>query len=227
MIDLITTGRPDLTEYAERHGYLRGARLDKLGEYEARGISVDFLDMHWKDPKPDLLLEKAAEHEPKYVVAGDYLRDRDNYVEVNERADELQNYAENVIVVPKSPGDLAFVPENAVIGYSYPTDYGGTDIPVWDYRSMDQDIHVLGGTPHGQLEALRHLGEDLVISMDTNSHHKAATIGAKAWYPDRPHWRKMEGENAVEDAYRASVQNLEQRFRAVAGMGDEQEGGPD
>lgn len=210
-VDIITTGRPDLTEYAAEYGYLRGARLDKLGEYEVRDISVDFLDMHWENPQPDLLVEKAREHTPKYVIAGDYLRDEDNVAAVNDRADRLSPHAENVIVVPKSPGDLAHVPDWCIVGYSTPTDYGGTDIKRRKYRETHHDIHILGGTPHQQHRVLADLWVENVVSMDCNSHHKAATIGAKAWYPARPRWRKVGPEgmaNAVEQAYKISVGNL-------------------
>jgi len=135
--DVITTGRPDLTEFAAERGWLVGCRLDAISEYERAGVSVDFLDMHWEDPQPGLLLEKAAEHEPKYVVAGDYLRDDNNVQEVNDRAAALRDYAENVIVVPKSPGDLEHVPEWCVVGYSTPTKYGATDIKLRRYREID------------------------------------------------------------------------------------------
>jgi len=207
-VDIITSGRLDLTEYAGERGFLRGARLDKASRYFDHGVSVDFLDMDWNDPDPDKLIEAAARHRPKYAVAGDYLRDEDNATTVNERAETLRDYAENVIVVPKSPGDLADVPEWCVVGYSVPTDYGGTDIRLQKYTEIPQQIHVLGGTPHRQFDIVGRLWLDSVCSIDGNSIHKAATIGAKAWYPDSPHWRKIEGENAVEDAYQISVDNL-------------------
>jgi len=203
--DLITTGRPDLTAFAERYGYLRGARLDKLGEYETRNISVDFIDMHWEDPDFPAHLKACKRHRPKYAVAGDY--DGENFERVHDRARQLRECVGNVIVVPHSPGEVPRVPEWCVVGYSSPSEYAGTTAPVWEYRG--RDVHILGGTPHQQLEILAYLGDD-VVSLDCNSHHKAATIGAKAWYSESPHWRKVEDEQAVETAYQISVENMHQ-----------------
>ena len=208
-VDIITTGRPDLTAYAEEYGYLRGTRLDDEPRYRRQDIRVDFLDLHWEDPDWDGLLEAVAWHEPKYAIAGDY--DGSNYETINDRARQLREHAENVIVVPHHDGDLAHVPEWCVVGYSTPSDYAATEIPIRRYRETSHHIHILGGTPHQQHRLLGRLWVKNVISMDCNSHHKAATIGAKAWYPGRPHWRKVgpEGmENAVESAYKISVTNL-------------------
>ena len=207
-VDIITSGRVDLTAYAGERGYLRGARLDKADRYRRHGVAVDFLDMDWNDPDPDKLITAAKQHRPKYVVAGDYLRDEDNTERVNNRARELRDYAENVIVVPKSPGDFAHVPEWCVVGYSVPTEYGGTDIPIREYVALENQIHVLGGTPHRQFNVVSQLWLENVCSIDGNSIHKAATIGAKSWHPAVPHWRKVDADDAVERAYRQSVDNL-------------------
>lgn len=213
-VDVITTGRPDLTAYAEEYGYLRGTRLDDEPRYRRKGVRVDFLDLHWEDPDWGGLLEAAEWHEPKYAIAGDY--DGSNYETINDRARQLAEYAENVIVVPHEDGDLEHAPEWCVVGYSTPSEYAGTDIPIRQYRETSHDLHILGGTPHEQHRLLGRLWVENVVSMDCNSHHKAATIGAKAWHPARPHWRKLGPENlpnAVEQAYKLSVTNLHQEHR--------------
>ena len=213
-LDVITTGRPDLTARAQRHGCLRGTRLDKEPAYRKRGIRVDFLDLHWADPDSEDLVEAAAWHRPKYVVAGDYEhRDDDGELVgdpaevVNERARRLREHAENVIVVPHTPGQVEHVPEWAVVGYSTPTTYGGTEAPIWEYRG--RDLHILGGTPHQQLDILGYLGSD-VVSVDGNSYHKAATKGAKYWRDDpAKHWHRVDqdGPEAVVSAYARSIRN--------------------
>lgn len=212
-VDIITTGRPDLTAYAAGYGYLRGTRLDDEPRYRGRDVRVDFLDVHWEDPDFGALVAAAEWHRPKYAIAGDY--DGSNYDTVHDRAGRLREHAENVIIVPHAPGEVETVPEWCLVGYSTPSAYAGTDAPIWEYRG--RDVHILGGTPHQQLELLAYLDED-VVSMDCNSHHKAATIGAKAWHPESPHWRKVNGENAVERAYRRAVDNLheEHRRRGIA-----------
>lgn len=211
--DLMTTGRPDLVTVAEKFGWLRGSRLDYLDRHETRGHEVEFLDIHWEDPQPDDLLAATMRHRPRYVVAGDY--DGNNYSEINERAAELRRYAENVIVVPHDPGEVEHVPEWAVVGYSSPTQYAGTDAPVWEYRG--RDVHILGGTLDQIQEIYAHLA-DSVVSIDTNSHHRGATSFAKWWGQSSPKWNKIpnpvaEAGNAKR-AYENTMLNLTYALRA-------------
>lgn len=210
--DLITTGRPDLTTIAAEYGWLRGSRLDDVGRYEKRDVELDFIDLHWEDPKPEELLEAAMRHRPKYAIAGDY--DGQNYDEINERAAQLRQYAENVIVVPHEPGEVNRVPDWAIVGYSTPTKYAGTDAPVWEY--YDRDVHILGGKVDQVQELYGYLGDE-IVSIDMNSYHRAATEFAKWWGKSSPSWNKLatptaRPENAVR-AYENSLLNIDYAFR--------------
>lgn len=200
--DLMTTGRPDLVTVAEKFGWLRGSRLDYLDRHETRGHKVNFLDLHWEDPQPDELLAAAMRHRPRYVVAGDY--DGENYQKINDRARQLREYAENVIVVPHEPGEVGHVPDWAVVGYSTPTKYAGTDAPVWEYRG--QDVHILGGTIDQIREVYAHLA-DSVVSIDTNSHHRGATAFAKWWGQSSPSWNKLARPVAAAGNARRAYEN--------------------
>jgi hypothetical protein len=211
-VDVVMTGRPDLVEMAVDRGYFAGARLDKVPEHEGYGTNLEMIDIHWKNPRPDALVSACRRHRPTYCVAGDY--DGENHGTINDRARRLRGYCENVIVVPHHDGDLAHVPEWAVIGYSVPSEYAATEIPLRRYREAEQPIHILGGTPHDQLGLLGQLWTDNVVSMDCNSHHKAATIGSKAWHPTRPRWRQVpEGPDRVERAYETSVKHLDTEYQ--------------
>lgn len=207
-IDFVTTGRTDLTEYARERGLLTGSRLDHITEYENEGIDVRFIDMHWEDPDIEKLVSKCKRHKPDYAIAGDYSRDTDNTHLVNETADRLKNHCDNVIVVPKVESHLDNIPSYALVGYSTPSEYEGTDIGLRRYIDIDNDIHILGGTPHKQFEIIGKIWVDNVQSADSNSIHKAATMGSKYWKPDFPRWVKIDGDNAVERAYRRSVDNV-------------------
>jgi N-acetylglutamate synthase-like GNAT family acetyltransferase len=178
-IDVMTTGRSDLVDIAEENGLIRGSRLDHIKNHESNDHCVDFLDLHWEAPDFEKLLEKTKEHEPKYVIAGDY--QDDNHEQINTRARRLREYAGHIIIVPHKNGDIEFCPSWSLIGYSTPTDYAGTDIPMWQYQQAMQPIHILGGTPHEQLDIIEYLGKAHVQSIDGNSIHKSATIGAKYW----------------------------------------------
>lgn len=210
--DLITTGRPDLTEVAESYGWLRGSRLDDVRRYEKLDVSLDFIDLHWEEPDFDGLLAATMRHRPKYVVAGDY--DGENYETINKRADQLRPYAENVIVVPHEPGEVGRVPEWCVVGYSTPSGYAGTDAPVWEYYG--RDVHILGGNVTQMRELYGYL-KDEIVSFDCNSFHRSATSFAKWWGKTSPQWNQLpttvaQSEN-VNEAYENSLLNLSYALR--------------
>jgi len=216
--DLITTGRPDLTEIAESYGWLRGSRLDDLRRYEKIGVDVNFVDLHWEDPDPEALLAATMRHRPRYVVAGDY--DGSNFEEVNDRARQLRDYAENVIIVPHEPGEIAEVPGWAVVGYSTPTKYAGTDAPVWEYRG--RDVHILGGTIEQVTKLYGYLA-DSIISMDCNSFHRGATAFAKWWGHTSPSWNKLAAPVArpgnAKRAYENTMLNMSYKLRQEGVVG--------
>jgi len=202
---LITTGRPDLVSIAEQYGWLRGSRLDYLSAHENQGHTLEFLDMHWDEPSPDELLAATMRHRPNHVVAGDY--DGDNINEINERAERLKQYADNVIVVPHESGEIEYIPEWAVVGYSTPSEYAGTDAPIWEY--VGRDVHILGGTIGQIIEIFRHL--DNVVSIDTNTFHRSATQFAKWWGGSKPHWNQLPdicNEKSPTVAYENAIMNV-------------------
>ena len=207
-INIITTGRPDLTEHADKYGWLTGCRLDALQNYERAGVSPDFIDLHWVDPDREGLMEAVKKHTPTYAIAGDY--DGDNIAEINEYACDLRRYVENVIIVPHESGEVAHVPEWAVVGYSTPTSYAGTDAPIWEYTG--RDVHVLGGTMPQIKTAVDHL-RDSIVSLDTNTHHRDATQFGEYWTPT-PRQRKQIAAvgDTTREAYENSVLNMTYAF---------------
>jgi N-acetylglutamate synthase-like GNAT family acetyltransferase len=207
-VDIITTGRPDLCEYAHKHGWLAGTRLDAIQQYENADISPAFIDVHWEDPDRDSLLSKTMQHQPKYVVAGDY--DGDNHAEINEFASQLRQWADNVIIVPHEPGEVEEVPEWAVVGYSTPTQYEGTDAPLWEYYG--RDVHVLGGTMPQIKLVVDHLRDD-IVSLDTNTHHRDATQFGEYWSPSGRQRKQTAGtSNNIREAYQNAVLNMTYAF---------------
>jgi len=207
-IDIITTGRPDLTEYAEQHGWLRGCRLDAIQNYEQEGISPQFIDVHWENPDRDMLLTKAMQHNPEYIIAGDY--DGENYEIINDFADQLRQFAENVIIVPHKPGEVKRVPEWAVVGYSTPTDYAGTEAPVWEYTG--RDVHILGGTMN-QIKFVIDYLRDEIVSLDTNSMHRDATQYGEYWSISKPNRKKhFSTLSCITETYEYSILNMTYAF---------------
>lgn len=209
-VDLITTGRPDLTAYAESYGWLRGCRLDAMQNYERASVSPEFIDLHWEEPNRDELLAKTIQHKPDYVIAGDY--DGENYGTINSFADELRQYAENVIIVPHEPGEISKVPEWAIVGYSTPTSYAGTDAPIWEYTG--RDVHILGGTMPQIKTVVDHLKND-IVSLDTNTQHRDATQFGEYWSPSgRQRKQIAHTGNTVREAYENSILNMTYAFES-------------
>jgi GNAT superfamily N-acetyltransferase len=207
-VDIITTGRPDLTEYAGKHGWLRGCRLDAIKNYERADFSPEFIDIHWEEPDRDSLLTKAMQHNPEYVVAGDY--DGGNYETINDFASKLRQFTENVIIVPHEPGEVEKVPEWAVVGYSTPSAYAGTEAPVWEYYG--RDVHILGGTMNNIKLVVDHLRED-IVSLDTNTHHRDATQYGEYWSISKPNRKKHQSTlPCIRETYENSVLNMTYAF---------------
>jgi hypothetical protein len=89
-------------------------------------------------------------------------------------AEELQRYAEHVIVIPKYDC-IDKIPPQYVLGYSVPSSYGGTPVPIARFKG--RRIHLLGGPWNDQLGYLAAAGDD-VVSLDTNVATKAALWGS-------------------------------------------------
>jgi hypothetical protein len=86
------------------------------------------------------------------------------FEQIMEWAEELQEYAENVIVIPKYDC-LDTIPDRFVLGFSIPTSHGRTPVPVERFRG--RRVHLLGGSWERQLAYMAELGDD-VVSADNN-----------------------------------------------------------
>ncbi len=112
---------------------------------------------------------------PRLTVAQDVL-DISNLPEVIDQAYSLLKYSEDVIIVPKAiefEGCISdLIPDDFVIGYSVPTKYGGTTLPLQSFGR--RRVHLLGGRPDIQ----RKLADVLnVTSLDTNRFTLDAGFG--------------------------------------------------
>jgi hypothetical protein len=156
-----------------RHGWLPGARYTNLRDAK-RFERLGFLDIDWKGYDFARHLSAARSTRPLVTVA----RDIEDIADLNRTLDEasyLARYAAKVIVVPKDPRladcieDL--IPPSFVLGYSVPTRYGGTSLPLSAFR---RSVHLLGGRPDAQ----RRLAQSLdVVSLDCNRFTLDARYG--------------------------------------------------
>jgi hypothetical protein len=127
-----------------------------------------------------------AKHRPKYATVRDVMTRQQcskagieyhSVEQILEWAEELQEFAEHVIVIPKYQC-LDRIPEKFFIGYSIPTSHGGTPLPVEAFRG--RSIHLLGGSLEAQWQYLQTFKED-VKSLDNNHLAKIAEFGR--YYP--------------------------------------------
>lgn len=159
---------------ARRVGWYAGASYVRLRDI--RGIEpVGFIDIDWKNYDFKKHLRAVKDHRPLVTVAND-LTCLSHFDKTLEQAYELLEWAKSVVLVPKDVRlgpDLAhLIPNDFILGYSVPTRFGGTSIPVECFGG--RRIHLLGGRPDVQ----RRLAESLdVLSLDVNRFTLDAKFG--------------------------------------------------
>jgi hypothetical protein len=116
------------------------------------------------------LLAAVREHEPQLAVAPDVEHDW-SLPDVVAVADDLREYAETVVIVPKDchPTDI---PDRFRVGLTAGSFGSMAPWGVWEYRDVGP-VHVLGGSPSEQLAVGQHVQ---VASLDS------FTIGQRAQF---------------------------------------------
>lgn len=170
-------GNPASVRLAIEAGWWYGFRSDN-NHYAERFGPVALLDSHWQAAKVDW---------PRHVAVAARLRpllatvpDTMSTAEVDRtlrQAEQLAPHCATLLVVPKAadiilqiPRQIAGVP--IILGYSVPTSYGGSELPLWDY--LGWPIHLLGGNARRQLDCCRYLH---VVSADGNLAWRLARRG--------------------------------------------------
>lgn len=144
---------------------------------------VTFIDNNYFAYDHALHVEVVKRFRPKYCTVVDVMTPAQADIakvefappldQILDFAEELAEYAQNVIVIPKYDC-LDRIPEKFMLGYSIPTSHGGTPLPFEAFKG--RRIHLLGGSWADQLAYMAALGED-VLSADNNHIHKMAQFG--------------------------------------------------
>lgn len=159
---------------------VRSSDVRDLASYER--WPVTFVDNEWHDYDHEAHLEIVAALRPKYATTRDYVTREQaeaagvEYFDLDRIlrwADDVGQYAENVIVIPKDRV-LHEIPDYHVLGYSVPSSYGGTPIPIEEFAG--RRVHLLGGSWKAQREMMDILGDD-VVSIDFNYIWKLSRTG--------------------------------------------------
>ena len=122
-------------------------------------VSIDrnpyFLDYPFTDPDSTFEdhLAAAKQLKPKITVSPDIEKGL-SLQESIEQADQLAQYSDTVVVVPKSvhPSE---VPSRFRVGLTLANFGSNAPWMIWDYKSC-RSIHLLGGPPYRQLEVLNY-----------------------------------------------------------------------
>lgn len=208
MTDVIycSDGNPKLTRIAVEAGLLYGARLP--GTVYEDIAPLYFADQNWKRPDRARYMAKLEEYRPHMATVLDWERP-DQLPEVLSWAEEAAQIVQVVVVVPKA-GGISKLPreingKEIRLGYSVPTNYGGTELPTWQFDGWP--VHLLGGSPHRQMDLAHYLA---VKSVDGNMANKMATRFCMFWQPGTaryannrywPRLREADGYKWGKDAY--------------------------
>jgi len=162
-------------DLARERGWHHGARYTNLRDVKhLPNERLAFLDIDWKNYCFDRHKIATEATRPHMTVARD-VEDIAQLPAILEEASELALHADIVLIVPKDP-KLAgrfpkLIPSDFLLGYSVPSKYGSTPIPL---ASFDRPVHLLGGRPDTQ----RRLGQHLdVYSIDCNRFTLDARYG--------------------------------------------------
>lgn len=232
-------------------GFLYGARLPPRGIH----FAPYFCDQDWKIPgRKEYAKKKSYQNYLRFMTAingtfAQYLKhikkhrpymatvfdwEFEGLLHVTlDWARAIAPYVEVIVIIPKVPGGVPEIPDAingkpVRLGYSVPTSYGGTDVPIWEFDG--RPVHLLGGSPHFQFEIARYLAMN-VVSVDCNYHLGMATNynqfftpGTARWAKNRfwPTLREADGEiwgdgsptaDAPYEAFRRSCENIVEMWR--------------
>jgi hypothetical protein len=168
-IDLIYCGDGNkrFAQIAIDHGFRYGSRLPPRGLH----FPVWFADQDWKKPDQELYISELAKHQPHMASVLDWEQE-DQLDEVLAWAEDAARFVNVVVIIPKVCGGIARLPrviggKPVRLGYSVPTRYGGTSVPIWEFFGWPGGIHLLGGSPQKQMELKMYFNG--IVRSATNS----------------------------------------------------------
>lgn len=163
-------------DIAVKNNILCGANTHAANRLKDK-YNIQFLDFAYKKPDWEKHLALCKSIRPKYVSAPDIFFENE-LDKTLDFANELRNYSENVIIIPKCANIIERIEKKFTIGFSIPTSYGGAEgISVWDITNFN--IHLLGGSPAKQIWYKQYFKK--IISLDGNSYIKIARLSKQYW----------------------------------------------
>lgn len=211
-LDLIycASGNKRFAEIAINAGFLYGAQLPSTIYHP-----IYFADQNWKNPNKEKYMRALKEHRPHMASVLD-LEKENQLPEVLEWAEEAAAFVEIVMIIPKVFGIISKLPrqingKQIRLGYSVPTKHGGTEVPAWEFYNWP--VHLLGGSPHKQMEIRKYLN---IQSVDGNYHGLKAIKWGEYWqWPGRWVSGKFKYTDAIYDVFKVSCENIMQAWQNI------------
>lgn len=171
-------GNPRFAQIAIEAGFLYGAQLPKTIYWP-----VYFADQNFKRPRYVGYINALRRHQP-YMASVLDIEEWRRLDEILMRAEEVARFCQVVMLIPKVPGIIKFLPcqicdKPVRLGYSVPTSYGKTMVPVNEFAGWP--VHLLGGSPSRQYELSKEMD---VKSVDGNYHQLMSRYN-QFFCPDR------------------------------------------
>jgi hypothetical protein len=215
-------GNRRFAEIARDAGFQYGAQLP-----DTIYFPLYFADQDWRKPDRTAYMEALARHRPHMAAVLDLERG-EQLSETLSWAEEAAQYVEQVIVIPKVCGIISEIPaviegKQVVLGYSVPTSYGATFVPIWEFAGWP--VHLLGGSPQRQIQLWRYFSAVAeVVSSDGNMILGMAVKRCQFWSGKRilgardkrwPQLREVGPKYEVDapyEAFRRSCVNIRQAW---------------
>ena len=201
-------GNARFAEIAIRAGFRYGAQLPNTVYYP-----VWFADQNWRSPDRAAYMAALAEHRPAMATVLDWERP-EQLDEVLAWAEDAAQFVDRVLIVPKVIGGIPRIPRQiggkpVVLAYSVPTRFAGTQVPAWEFYGWP--VHLLGGSPHKQMELAHYLD---VQSADGNYINLKATKFCEYWKSGRWAPIRPRQEDAPYEAFQRSCENIAAAWQA-------------
>lgn len=225
------TGNRRFAEIAVSAGMRYGAQLP--GTIYPDVAPLHFADQDWKRPDRARYVAAIAQHRPRIATVLDWERE-EQLSEVLDWSEEVAPYVEQIVIIPKVTGGIDRIPtqiggREIVLGYSVPTKFGGTDVPLWEFSGWP--VHLLGGSPQRQMHVAHYCR---VNSADGNYTARMAQTTNQYWMPGTArfaknrYWPRLDeandgrlwgdGSNSADapyEAFRRSCANVMEAWREL------------
>lgn len=184
-------------------GFLYGAQLPGTIYH-----GIHFADQNWKNPDRARYMAALSDHRPRMASVLDLER-AEQLPEVLEWTEEAAQFVRVVMIIPKVFGIIPKLPRriggaDVRLGYSVPTKHGGTEVPVWEFCGWP--VHLLGGSPHRQMEIRKYLD---VRSVDGNYHLLKANKWGEYWqWPGVWVSGEYQYNDGIYEAFARSCKNI-------------------